>query len=180
MSKIFSGILVSLVVLTVVASCKKKDSDAKKSQRAMVGRLAPDFSLLDETGVIRKLSDYRGQKVVLYFYPKDFTTGCTKQACSLRDNFEIYRENNIAILGVSYDSVEKHKKFKETHHLPYPLLSDSNHAVAKKYGANRGVLGYFMPSRMTFLINEQGVIVQILTKIDIAKQADQILSGFKK
>ena len=172
MVKLWLVALFCIMSFTAV-SCKKKS----QKKLVMVGKPAPDFALLDETGTLRKLSDYRGQKVVLYFYPKDFTPGCTAQACSLRDDYAIYREHNIVILGISYDSVQSHKKFKAEHRVPYTLLSDTSHQVAKLYGVNKNFISYIfaMPSRITFLIDEHGVIVHVFNKIDIEKQSQDIL-----
>lgn len=176
MFKIKSMIL-SLALLVGLVSFKL--AFAKNKVNLVVGEQAPDFSLLDDTGVVRKLSDYLGQKVVLYFYPKDFTPGCTKEACELRDIFAIYREQNIVILGVSYDSVKSHQKFKSKHHLPFALLSDQDRSVAKLYGAYQSMKNYFYPERMTFLINEQGKIIRIFNQVEIVGHAEEILANFK-
>lgn len=144
-----------------------------------VGDVAPQFSLPDENGVMRSLPT--NQKVVLYFYPKDDTPHCTKEACSLRDAYGHYAEHNIAVFGINYDSPKSHKAFKEKNHLPFSLLSDSRKDVAKKYGLRTGflgaTLGYFFPNRVTFLI-DKGVIVAILKNINVSQHADEILKEF--
>lgn len=142
-----------------------------------IGQNAPRFSLLDETGKLRSLDEFKRKKVVLYFYPKDETSGCTAQACQLRDSYDVYKQNDIVILGVSYDSPESHAKFKAHHHLPFPLLSDSKKEVAHLYGADH-IIGNFVPQRKTFLINEQGKIVYMIESVDIAKHSDEILKAF--
>lgn len=143
-----------------------------------VGDKAPDFSLRDQDDNLRTLGEFKGSTVVLYFYPKDFTPGCTKEACSLRDNFDAFKESNAAILGVSYDSPKSHKAFQDKHHLPFILLSDSDKSVAKRYGAKNW---WFMPfpRRMTFVINKDGIIVAILPKVDVSTHAAQILEIIK-
>lgn len=145
-----------------------------------VGDKAPDFSLPDETGIIRTLTEFRGKKVVLYFYPKDETSGCTAQACSLKNGYTELQSKGIVVLGVSFDSVASHKRFKEKHNLPFSLLSDSEKKVAAKYGAVWNfILCYApVPSRMTFLIDEQGIIVAVLDDIDIKNYADDIIKAF--
>ncbi|MDR3549901.1 MAG: peroxiredoxin [Candidatus Babeliales bacterium] len=164
-----SGIIASLYF---VFHNKKPTVDLK------IGSSAPIFALLDETGTPRSLSDFKGKKVVLYFYPKDETPGCTSQACSLRDAYELYAKHNIAILGISYDSPESHAHFKEKFHLPFPLLSDSKHHVAHLYGADQHALGNLYPSRKTILINEQGVIIHIINDVSIDTHVDDVLKGF--
>jgi peroxiredoxin Q/BCP len=100
-----------------------------------IGDRAPDFELVSDTGEKVKLSDYRGKKVILYFYPKDDTPGCTRQACGFRDNYKAIQASDAVVLGVSPDSVKSHVKFKQKEKLPFPLLSDPDHAVADTYGA---------------------------------------------
>lgn len=143
-----------------------------------VGQKAPAFTLLAENNQPRSLSDYAGKKVVLYFYPKDYTPGCTKEACALRDAYQDYKDRGIEIIGVSYDSPQSHKKFKAKHQLPFTLLSDTNKEVAKKYGAYTGLLAYFMPARKTFLIDENGNIIKIFDSVDVAIHAQEILAAF--
>ncbi|MFH1253978.1 MAG: peroxiredoxin [bacterium] len=139
-----------------------------------VGEIAPDFSLPDQDNKIRSLSEFKGRYVVLYFYPKDNTPGCTKQACSLRDNFSEFEKRNIIVIGINYDSPKTHKKFKDANHLPFILLSDSSKAVAKKYGAKNWWFLPF-PYRMTFVINPQGNICSILENVDVSTHTATIL-----
>jgi peroxiredoxin Q/BCP len=140
-----------------------------------VGDKAPDFSLRDQDGNLRTLSEFKGSCVVLYFYPKDNTPGCTKEACSLRDNFNAFKDNNTVIIGVSYDSPKSHKAFLDKYHLPFILLSDSDKSVAKKYGAKNA---WFLPvpRRMTFVIDKNGIICAILPKVDVSTHAAEILA----
>jgi thioredoxin-dependent peroxiredoxin len=143
-----------------------------------VGDSAPDFQLKDETGKMRTLAEFRGKKVVLYFYPKDNTPGCTKEACSFRDGYSILREAGIVILGVSFDSLGSHRKFKEKHRLPFVLLSDEKKEVAKAYGASGGILGSLMAKRYSYLIDELGKIVYIFNKVDVKNHAEEALQAF--
>ena len=124
------------------------------------GEKAPEFALNDEQGVLHKLSDYKGKKIILYFYPKDNTPGCTKQACDFRDNFSKYGEKNMVILGVSVDDEESHKKFIEKYSIPYTLLCDSDHSVSDSYGAwgEKEYMGKGSIIRSTFLVDEKGSI----------------------
>jgi len=145
-----------------------------------VGDLAPDFKLPDETGKLRSLSEFRGNKVALYFYPKDDTPGCTRQACSIRDGYEDLQKAGIIILGISYDTPESHRKFKEKYQLPFTLLSDGEKHVTKKYGASWGLLGGVVIKRQTFLLDLQGEIVHILKNVDVSRHAQEILQAYKK
>ncbi len=134
-----------------------------------VGSLAPNFSLPDENGEIHKLSDYRGQKVILYFYPKDNTAGCTKQACGFKDRYPLIQEKGAVVLGISKDSVRAHKNFKTKYDLPFTLLSDPEHQVIEMYDVwkekkNYGRV-YMGIVRSTYLIDEKGIIVKALEKV---------------
>jgi len=170
-----------VLMLAVLSGCRssqapKKQKRENKMSAVTVGMQAPDFTLPDETGTERTLSAFRGQKVALYFYPKDDTPGCTAQACNMRDEYASLRDANIQILGVSYDSPASHQKFKEKYHLTFPLLSDSTKQVAKQYGVT-GFLGV-VPQRVTFLIDEQGVVVAVIDKVEVGRHTDQVLQGF--
>ncbi len=145
-----------------------------------VGTKAPNFKLPDAYGEMHKLSDYIGHRVVLYFYPKDGTPGCTKEACNLRDNYEILQEKGIIILGISYDDAESHQKFINEHQLPFTLLSDLDKKVADLYGAKGGMLGFIGAKRITYLIDEKGEIMHIFKDVDTSGHAEQILSVLKK
>ncbi len=141
-----------------------------------VGDTAPDFSLIDQHGKEHKLSDYFGEKIVLYFYPKDNTPGCTKEACSIRDNFTLFEENNIIVFGISYDSPSSHKKFAEKYNLPFILLSDSSKSVAKLYNSN----GWLIAKRNTFLIGRNGKIFKIYKNVDVTTHTEDILNDFSE
>ena len=141
-----------------------------------IGDAAPDFNLIDQNGKEHKLSDYFGEKIVVYFYPKDDTPGCTKEACSIRDNFTQFKENNIIVFGISYDSPRSHKKFAEKYNLPFILLSDSAKSVARLYNSK----GLFMAKRNTFLIDKEGKILKIYKKVDVSTHTENILNDFSK
>lgn len=146
------------------------------------GEKAPDFILKHKDGEIMNLSDFRGSRVVLYFYPKDDTPGCTKEACSFRDADEVYKEKNIKVLGVSPDDENSHRKFTTKYDLPFQLLSDSDHKIAGAYGAygEKSMYGkkYMGVLRKTFLIDETGRIVKIFDKVNVSEHADEVLKAF--
>jgi len=142
------------------------------------GAKAPDFTVNDQNGKPVSLHDYKGKKVVLYFYPKDDTPGCTAEACSLRDNFSKIRAKGIEVLGVSIDSEKSHKKFEEKYSLPFTLLADVNKEIVEKYGVwgEKKFMGksHMGTHRVTFLINEEGKIDHVIEKVDTKNHADQI------
>ena len=143
------------------------------------GIKAPDFALPDQNGEIRKLSDYAGQKVILYFYPKDMTSGCTKQACAFGELYPQFREKGAVVLGVSRDSVESHKKFDEKYGLPFTLLSDTEKEVIKAYDVWKEKKNYGKVTmgivRTTYLIDENGYIVKAFDKVKAAENASDML-----
>jgi peroxiredoxin Q/BCP len=130
---------------------------------------APDFSLLDQNGVIRSLSDYGGKWLIVYFYPKDDTPGCTTEACSFRDEYSYLKSLGLEIIGISKDSVKSHAKFAEKYQLQFPLLADEDHAVTEAYGAwgEQSMYGrkYVGTSRLTVLINPQKEIIRTYPKV---------------
>lgn len=167
-------ILVLILLLAPVLVFAK----TKKSKNLNIGDLAPAFSLPDETGKLRTpLTEFKNQKIVLYFYPKDGTPDCTKEACQLRDAFDTYRAHKINIFGISYDSVNAHAKFKAKHNLPFPLLADTNRTVAKLYNASNNLLGRFYPQRKTVLIN-QGKVIAIIEDVNLKSHVSDILKAF--
>jgi len=142
---------------------------------------APPFELLDDTNTLRKLSDYRGSKVILYFYPADDTPGCTKEACNFRDDYSAYEEAHVVILGVSPDDVESHVKFKQKFQLPFPLLADEGHKICDAYGVwgPKKTMGksYEGVLRTTFLIDENGMITRVFENVRPAEHSTEVLSA---
>ena len=143
------------------------------------GMKAVNFSLPDADGNIHHLSDYQGNKVVLYFYPKDMTSGCTKQACAFRDVYDEYKEKGLILIGVSKDDEKSHKKFIEKHELPFLLLSDVDTEVCQAYGVwvEKSLYGnrYMGIQRATFIIDEQGIIIKVFEKASPKENANDIL-----
>jgi len=146
------------------------------------GTVAPDFIVKDANGETVRLKDLRGQKVVLYFYPKDDTPGCTKEACSFRDAFADYKKRNIKVLAVSLDSEASHKKFAAKYKLPFTLLADTDHAISDAYGVygQKKFMGrsYMGVNRMTFLIDEKGKIKKVFEKVKPEDHAREVLDAF--
>ncbi|MBM3167753.1 MAG: thioredoxin-dependent thiol peroxidase [Bacteroidetes bacterium] len=144
-----------------------------------VGQLAPDFEGKIESGANVKLSDYRGKKVILYFYPKDATPGCTAQACNLRDNYDALLKAGYVVLGVSSDDVKSHKKFIEKQNLPFSLLADTDLSIHQAYGTwvEKSMYGraYMGTARTTFVIDEAGKITEIIEKVDTKNHTAQVL-----
>ena len=146
------------------------------------GTTAPAFKTTDANGEAVSLKDLRGQKVVLYFYPKDDTPGCTKEACSFRDDFAKFKKRGIAVLGVSPDSEKSHKKFETRYKLPFTLLADTDHAIAESYGVwgEKKFMGrtYMGVQRTTFLIDEKGKIKKVFEKVKPEDHASEVLEAF--
>ena len=147
------------------------------------GEAAPDFEARDAEGNTVKLSDLRGQKVALYFYPKDDTPGCTKEACSLRDGHTELTRRGIKVIGVSTDNEKSHRKFAEKYSLPFTLLADTDHKVADAYGVygEKKFMGrtYDGVHRKTFLIDEQGRVRKVFDKVNVEEHADEVLKAFE-
>ncbi len=149
-----------------------------------IGETAPDFEVLDDTGETIHLSNYLGKKVVLYFYPRADTPGCTKEACAFRDDYSAYSDRGVVILGVSPDSVEKQAKFKQKFQLPFALLADDDHKISEAYGVwgPKKFMGkeYEGVHRTTFLIDPEGKIKQVFKKVKPAEHSKEILEAFEK
>lgn len=144
---------------------------------------APDFSLQDDAGKTVRLSDFKGKDVVLYFYPKDDTPGCTTEACNFRDDYSAYEKAGVVILGISPDSVKSHAKFKAKYHLPFPLLADEDHKVCEQFGAwgSKSMYGrqYDGVLRTTYLIGKDGKIKKVFEKVTPAEHSTEILAEIK-
>ena len=149
-----------------------------------VGMIAPDFALSDQEGNPVTLSVFRGQKVVLYFYPKDNTPGCTRQACAFAGAYQGFRDRNVAVIGVSKDSVASHKRFAEKYNLPFTLVSDPELTAIQAYGVWQEKKLYGKVSmgvvRSTYLIDEEGVIVKVMPKVKPDTNAAEILASLDK
>ncbi|MCC2546533.1 thioredoxin-dependent thiol peroxidase [Hymenobacter sp. BT175] len=143
------------------------------------GTPAPDFEAVDQNGTLIRLQDFRGRKVALYFYPKDDTSGCTAQACDLRDHRTELAEAGVQVLGVSIDSQKSHQKFAQKYELNFPLLVDEDKKIVEAYGVwqEKSMYGrkYMGTMRYTFLIDEQGRIERVITKVDTKNHAAQLL-----
>jgi len=146
-----------------------------------VGQKAPDFTVTNDTGQKVKLSDFKGKKIILYFYPKDDTPGCTAEACAFRDGIEEIKSRGAVVVGVSTDSVESHKKFKNKFDLNFPLLADTDKKIVEAYGAwkEKAMYGkkYMGIERTTFIIDEQGKISHIFPKVKVDEHYDEVLDA---
>ena len=143
------------------------------------GDPAPNFKLKDADGKAYSLTDYKDKLLVIYFYPKDDTPGCTAEACNIRDNYEKLLDAGISILGISYDDAKSHKKFREKYNLPFPLLSDTAKTVAAAYGAKGTFTGFLVAQRKTYLIGKDGKILHIFDDVDTRNHTRQILDFLK-
>jgi peroxiredoxin Q/BCP len=156
---------------------------AKKSESAgpQAGDKAPAFKLQDDSGKTVSLSDFKGRKVVLYFYPKDNTGGCTKQACAFRDGLPKITKSGAVVVGVSADSVESHRKFKDKQKLNFPLISDPDHEALEAYGVwqEKSLYGrkFMGIVRTTFLIDEKGKIAKVFPKVKVDKHFDEVMAS---
>jgi peroxiredoxin Q/BCP len=146
------------------------------------GGKAPAFKGVDQNGQPISLADFKGKKVILYFYPKDDTPGCTTQACNLRDNYKALLKKGFQVIGVSVDDVKSHKKFETKHALPFPLVADSDKSIVTKYNlwGEKKFMGktYMGTTRTTFLIDEAGKIVKIINKPDTANHTEEVLAAW--
>ncbi len=143
------------------------------------GDTAPDFRLQDQHGKWHSLEQYQGQWIALYFYPKDDTPGCTKEACAFRDNIFAFEELGVTILGVSLDDVDSHAEFAEKYSLPFSLLADTGGETAKRYGILRNFAGFKMAKRQSYLISPSGEIAKHYTKVRPASHTDEVLADLR-
>jgi peroxiredoxin Q/BCP len=147
------------------------------------GDAAPDFTSRDAQGNTVKLSELRGQNVVLYFYPKDDTPGCTKEACSFRDSSDVYEREGVKVLGVSLDDEQSHQAFASKYNLPFTLLADTDHSVSEAYGVygeqKWGDKSFMGVARKTFLIDREGKIKKVFDKVNVEQHADEVLEAFR-
>lgn len=153
------------------------------SNMLKAGKKAPDFTLFDQDGKEHSLSDYKGSYVLIYFYPKDDTPGCTKEACAIRDDYGAFENLGVKVLGISKDSVESHKKFAKKYDLPFTLLADIGKKIIKKYGATKKFFNNIVTKRISYLIGKDGKILKVYPKVDPTTHANEILediTAFKK
>ena len=169
-------LLVGALLMTGVTTGLLWWRHAQAGDVLQAGQAAPDFSLVDQSGKTHTLSDYKGKWVILYFYPKDDTPGCTKEACSFRDDILRLGKLGVQVLGVSLDSAESHAKFAQKHGLPFPLLADAEGQVTDQYGAlqNLGVVKF--AKRYTYLIDPEGKIRKVYQKVDPSRHAGEIIA----
>jgi peroxiredoxin Q/BCP len=164
-------ILSKIIIFTIImSSCSLLSDEVNLAE----GQAAPNFTLQDQDGTEHTLSSYRGKKVVIYFYPKDDTPGCTKEACGIRDTYDDFVDQDIVVFGISYDGAEAHQSFIKKYNLPFNLLSDSDKSISRLYGTE----GTFFPMRKTFLIDESGTIKKIYSKVSVVGHGHEILRDF--
>lgn len=169
------GIIQSIFLALFLLSCSRPT-------KLKVGDTAPDFSAKDQDGKVVALSSFKGKKVILYFYPKDNTPGCTKEACNLRDNYELLQKDGYNILGISTDNEASHKIFKSQFSLPFNLIADVDKSIHEKYGTwvekERGGEKFMGTSRVTFIIDEKGLISEIIDEVIPGAHTEQIRKEF--
>lgn len=145
-----------------------------------VGQPAPALNVKDQNGVLQSLENYQGKWLVVYFYPKDETPGCTSEACAYRDDIHKIQQLGAAVVGVSIDDASSHAEFAEHHHLPFPLLADEDGALANRYGSVRRLLGYQLARRNTFIVDPQGKIAKVYLDVDAEENPAEVLAALKQ
>ena len=171
-------ILLLIIAITALVLLISKQSEAASVPTP--GETAPGFRLIDQNGEIKKLSDFSGQWVVLYFYPKDDTPGCTKEACAFRDDLASLEKLGAKVVGISVDDSASHAKFAAKYHLPFPLLADEDGKVAESYGALTNLFVVKIAKRYTFLIDPKGKISKGYLSIDTSRHSQEIVDDLKK
>ncbi len=175
----------SLLIIGVVVAVTLVAAAAYKAWAVEIqvkeGEKAPDFELQDQEGKTVRLSDYMGKNwVVLYFYPKDDTPGCTKEACSFRDNLNQLQALNVTVLGVSVDDIRSHKKFSEKFNLNFPILSDTEYQACKRYGTLSGMLGIKLAHRSTFIIDPHGIVRKVFPNVQPKDHAIEVAQALRE
>lgn len=175
MNKKISIFLIVVLIGLVLAFTMKAQNNTKP---IAVGDKVPDFALLDQNGKEFTVSDYAGKRaMVIYFYPKDDTPGCTKEACSFRDSFEEFTDRNVEVIGISADSVESHLNFAKKYNLPFSLLADTENKVRNLFGVKGNLMG-LIPGRVTYVINKEGVVVYVFeSQLKATKHIDESLKA---
>ncbi len=153
---------------------------ARAGELPKLGEAAPDFELPDQNGVTHGLKEYAGKWLVLYFYPKDDTPGCTQEACAFRDDLHQIEAMGAKVVGISVDDSDSHAEFAKKYHLPFPLLADKSTAVAARYGALLNLGVFKVAKRYTFLIDPQGKIAKVYEKVETSKHSKEIIDDLKE
>lgn len=164
------------VVFVLLAGWLVSPALAAADASPQVGQVAPSFHLQDQNGHWHAPADFHGQWLVLYFYPKDFTPGCTTEVCTFRDDLVRLRRAGAVVVGISLDDVKSHARFAAKYHVPFPLLSDADHVAARAYGVLGSMIGFHYARRTTFLIDSQGRIAKIYRDVDPKANSGQVLS----
>ena len=164
------GLVIALILLTILVL-----RSTPASASPAVGEVAPAFDLLDQNGQRQRLEDYRGQWLVLYFYPKDDTPGCTTEACQFRDDYYRIKALDAVVIGVSLDDVASHKEFSDKYHLPFSLLADGGKKLAEAYGVLSGFGPFKFASRQSFIIDPQGRIARHYARVSAKRHAGEII-----
>jgi peroxiredoxin Q/BCP len=172
-------ISVAAVIFIAIGAALLFTSVGIANDQPVVGSAAPEFELADQDGQLRSLEDYQDQWVILYFYPKDDTPGCTTEACEFRDNIFAFRDLNAQILGVSLDDSESHKDFSEKFSLPFPLLADTDGAIAAAYGVKTRMFGMMVAKRQTFIISPDGKIAKHYATVKPDEHPAEVLADLK-
>lgn len=172
MIKFFANVVSTLLVFAGLS--------ASIYGEALVGEPAPDFRLQDQKGEWHTLKDYAGKWVAVYFYPKDDTPGCTKEACAFRDNIFAFDDIGAVILGISLDDVESHATFAEKYSLPFTILSDADASVAKAYGVYKEMGNFKFAQRQSFIVNPEGQVVKHYAKVNAEKHSEEVLADLKQ
>jgi peroxiredoxin Q/BCP len=172
---------IAIFIFVIILSIFTLNNVMSQTNKLKVGDKVPDFVLKDQNNNDFNIADFRGKQIlVIYFYPKDDTPGCTTEACSFRDTFEVFTDLNVKVIGISTDNVSSHKKFEEKYNLPFTLLADTNKKVQKLFGVPKSFLG-MIPGRVTYIIDKQGSIVHIFNSMSNAeKHITESLSIIKK
>lgn len=171
--------LVAIAALVVFASLLVARA-ARAGELPEAGKAAPDFNLPDQHGKRHTLQDFRGKWLVLYFYPKDDTPGCTQEACAFRDDLSELSSMGAAVVGISVDDGESHARFAKKYHLPFPLLADHSTETAARYGALMNLGFMKVARRYTFLINPQGVLVKVYLSVETSRHSGQIIADLQQ
>ena len=167
-------------ILLILLSFVIPGYSANAAEQVAVGDAAPEFELSDQDGQLHSLEDYRDQWVVLYFYPKDDTPGCTVEACEFRDDIFAFREINAQVLGVSLDDVASHQKFAEEYSLPFPLLADVEGKAADAYGVKTRMFGMTLAKRQTFIIDPLGKVAKHYGSVRPSTHSDEVLTDLRE